>query len=125
MVFDYQGTGYDTLLLLMNGIGIVGQLTNLKKSLTHFASMLNLGGQILLDSSDISYLYEEDGKPADKYYGQLSYQYSYKKQLGNWFDWLYLDYNTLSEHAERAGLNTEMLLEDESDQYLARLTKKI
>jgi len=123
-VFDYAGENYDTLLLLMNGIGIVGRLDNLQKSLIHFAEMLNPDGQILLDSSDISYLYEGEDKPANKYFGQLTYQYAYKNQIGDWFDWLYVDFDTLSEHAEKAGLQAELLIQDENDQYLARLTKK-
>lgn len=124
-IFDYQEGSYDTLLLLMNGVGIVGELTNLEKSLTHFAHMLKTGGQILMDSSDISYLYESQEKPTNKYYGQLSYQYTYKMYKGDWFEWLYLDYNTLCEYAEKSGLNVEKILEDNSDQYLARLTKKL
>ncbi len=123
-VFDYQGVDYDTLLLLMNGIGIVEELNNLVKSLTHFAKMMKPDGQILLDSSDISYLYEGAAKPKDKYYGQLSYQYTYKKKKGDWFEWLYLDFDTLCEYADKAGLETSLLLQDENDQYLARLTKK-
>lgn len=123
-VFDYKGSDYDTLLLLMNGVGIVGQLTNLERSLIHFAAMLKPDGQILLDSSDINYLYEDIEKSEGKYHGQLSYQYFYKGQLGSWFDWLYLDYETLCKYADKAGLNAELLLEDESDQYLAKLTKK-
>jgi precorrin-6B methylase 2 len=123
-IFDYHGEDYDTLLLLMNGIGIVGRLDNLQKSLTHFATILKPDGQILLDSSDISYLYEGGDKPADKYFGQLAYQYAYKEQLGSWFDWLYVDFDTLSEYAEKAGLIAEKLHEDDTDQYLARIIKK-
>lgn len=123
-VFDYQGENYDTLLLLMNGIGIVGELNNLDNALRDFSSMLSDDGQILLDSSDISYLYEDVDKPVNKYFGQLSYQYAYKDQLGEWFEWLYVDIKTLKEHADKAGLQVEILLEDDADQYLARLTKK-
>ena len=123
-IFDYKGEDYDTLLLLMNGIGIVGRLDNLQKSLTHFAKMLKPDGQILLDSSDISYLYEGEDKPVDAYYGQLSYQYSYRGESSDWFDWLYVDFDTLSEYAMRSGLQTELLIKDDNDQYLARLTKK-
>jgi precorrin-6B methylase 2 len=123
-VFDYYGENYDTLLLLMNGIGIVGQLSNLEKSLKHFAKLLKPDGQILLDSSDISYLYDGQEKPNDKYFGQLSYQYTYKSEIGNWFEWLYVDFASLTSHAERVGLIVEKLFEDDEDQYLARLTKK-
>jgi precorrin-6B methylase 2 len=123
-VFDYQGAGYDTLLLLMNGIGLVGELGKLTNALKYFSSLISADGQILLDSSDISYLYDDVDKPTEKYYGQLSYQYSYKDQLGEWFEWLYVDNETLKEHADKAGLAVEILYEDDADQYLARLTKK-
>ena len=123
-VFHYKNAKFDTLILLMNGIGLAGTLNNLSSSLKHFKSLLSESGQILLDSSDISYLYEGDKKPDDCYFGELQYQYEYKNKKGGWFNWLYVDRKTLEKHANDVGLMCELLFEDESDQYLVKLTSK-
>ncbi|RZA01625.1 MAG: class I SAM-dependent methyltransferase [Sphingobacteriaceae bacterium] len=121
-IYTYHPGKFDTLLLLMNGIGLAGDLDGLKKLLTHFKSLLNTGGQILFDSSDINYLYERK-LPTDKYYGEISYQYEYKQLKTNWFKWLYIDEQTLTLIAAEVGFKAEVLVEDEYDQYLVRLTQ--
>ena len=89
--------------------------------------LLNEGGQILIDSSDLIYMYDqdEDGAyeiPATGYYGELNFTISYKGETESPFDWLYLDYNTLQNAAHTHGLNCELILEGEHFDYLARLT---
>jgi SAM-dependent methyltransferase len=118
---NYSGDRYDTLLLLMNGIGLAGSLRGFKEFLSHAATLLQEGGQIIFDSSDIAYLYEDSSWPAEKYYGQVSYQYEYKGQKGDLFDWLYLDQETLTTTASACGWTCEILFDDGEDQYLARL----
>jgi len=120
-IFSYNSCKFDTLLLLMNGIGLAGSIENLKRLLTQFKSLLNEGGQLLLDSSDIAYLYEGKELPKDNYYGEIWYQYEYKKQKAEWFPWLYIDEQTMQGIATSAGFNMDVLLEDEFGQYLARL----
>lgn len=120
--FSYQEEKYDTILMLMNGIGLVGNLDKLPLLLQHCKSLLKEGGQILFDSSDISYLYDDIPRPKNRYYGEISYRYKYKGIMGKWFDWLYVDRHTLKKHADQEGLSLEILLEDENDQYLGRLT---
>jgi len=122
-VFDYNAGKFDTIILLMNGIGLVGKLEKLSTALAHFKSLLNPNGQILLDSSDISYLYEEQELPSKHYYGELEYQYEYKGKKSTWFKWLYVDFETLVKEASNVGLTCELLFEDENDQYLAKLVK--
>jgi cyclopropane fatty-acyl-phospholipid synthase-like methyltransferase len=112
---------YDTLLLLMNGLGLAGTVTRVPAFLAHCKSLLNPSGQILVDSSDIAYLYEEDVRMPSGYYGEIKYRYEYKEKLGDWFDWLYLDEKTLKELAKQQGLSCEIMTKDENDQYLARL----
>ena len=80
-----------------------------------------------MDSSDLRYLFEEeDGSLmidlADDYYGLLDYQMEYDGVLGEPFDWLYVDFNTLAYYAEENGFNIELLAEGEHYDYLARLT---
>lgn len=113
---------YDTLLFLMNGIGFTGSLAGLAEFLNKAKTMINIGGQLIFDSSDISYLYEEEPKPFDSYFGEISYCYQYKDEKGDWFKWLYIDQETLRSVALEAGWKYELIQANEDDQYLARLT---
>jgi SAM-dependent methyltransferase len=118
---NHSDERYDTLLLLMNGIGLTGNLEGFKDFLSHASTLLKEGGQLLFDSSDIAYLYEDSSMPANKYYGQVSYKYIYKGQQGEWFNWLYLDQETLKATATACDWSCEILFDDGEDQYLARL----
>ena len=120
-IFSTEGK-YNTLLFLMNGIGLTGTLAGFIHFLQQAKNLIHPTGQLLFDSSDISYLYEELPKPENKYFGELSYSYSYKEQQGNWFNWLYIDQETLIQMARENGWNCEILFDDGEDQYLARLT---
>ena len=118
---------FDTILLLMNGTGIFGTLAETSKYLQKLKSLLNPNGQILIDSSDIIYMFDEDTDgsylvPADGYYGELTFTISYKNETEESFPWLYLDYNTLQNAAHANGLQCELILEGEHFDYLARLT---
>jgi len=127
-ILDFEGEKFDTIILLMNGVGIFGKLDNCNKYLSKLKSLLNEGGQILLDSSDIIYMFDEDedgGKwiPSNNnYYGELVFNISYKGEKEEPFDWLYLDYNTLQNAAIANGLKCELILEGEHYDYLARLS---
>lgn len=118
----FHATGkYDTLFCLMNGIGIIGKLENLQSFLTRAKKLLNPGGQLLVDSSDITYLYE--GKiPEDYYFGEVRFQYEFREEKGEWFDWVYIDPDTLLQRCKSLGWNAEILHEDDQDQFLVRLT---
>lgn len=118
---------FDTVLMLMNGTGIIGNLDNINSFFKRLRELMNPGGALLIDSSDLRYLFEEeDGSLmidlADDYYGQLDYQMQYDDVLGEPFDWLYLDFNTLAYYAEEAGFKAEMVAEGEHYDYLAKLT---
>jgi SAM-dependent methyltransferase len=127
-ILDFEEEKFDTIILLMNGVGIFGKLDNCNKYLSKLKSLLNEGGQILLDSSDIIYMFDEDedgGKwiPSNNdYYGELVFNISYKGEKEEPFNWLYLDYNTLQNAAIANGLKCELVLEGEHYDYLARLS---
>jgi 2-polyprenyl-3-methyl-5-hydroxy-6-metoxy-1,4-benzoquinol methylase len=121
-ILDFNRPKFDTLLLLMNGIGIVGKLTDLKSYLTHFKSLLRPNGQILLDSSDIIYMFDAD-EEFNGYHGEVEFTMHYKGLTSASFPWLYLDYNTLHNVALECDLSCELLSEGEHYDYLARLTQ--
>lgn len=121
---------YDTLLMLMNGVGLVGTLDGLEKFLAHARTLLAPGGQILATSADISYLYEdEEGALVlnlnGPYYGEVEYRMSYKDVTGEPFPWLFADASILQDYAEAAGYQVEFIDHDEQDQYLVRLTSVV
>jgi SAM-dependent methyltransferase len=118
---------FDTILLLMNGTGIFGKLEYVSKYLEKLKSLLAENGQILIDSSDIIYMFDEDedgGKwiTGNAYYGELEFTISYKGEKEAPLPWLYMDYNTLQNAADANGLQCKLILEGEHYDYLARLT---
>ena len=125
-IFDFRGQKFDTLLMLMNGIGFTRNFNGLTTFLEMAKKLLKPGGQIILDSSDLLYLYEEeDGSYAinlnEEYYGEVVYQVEYMNIKGLPFDWLYVDFDNLSLYAEQAGFSCEKIFEDDHYNYLARL----
>jgi SAM-dependent methyltransferase len=127
-VMQLENEKFDTILLLMNGAGMCGRLSKIQGFLEKLKLLLSDGGQILLDSSDIIYMFDEDddgGKwiPTDvEYYGEVVFNVAYKGEKEEPFNWMYIDYNTLQNAAYAAGLQCELMLEGEHFDYLARLT---
>ncbi len=118
---------FDTILLLMNGTGIFQKLVYVSKYLRHLKQLLKPNGQILIDSSDIKYMYDPDSyrdwvDTNAIYYGELDYFLSYKGEKEVPMKWLYLDFDTLSLACESVGLNCELILGGEHFDYLARLS---
>jgi 2-polyprenyl-3-methyl-5-hydroxy-6-metoxy-1,4-benzoquinol methylase len=127
-VMTLENDKYDTILLLMNGAGMCGKLKNIPNFLLKLKSLLNPGGQILLDSSDIIYMFDDDedgGKwipSQNEYYGEIVFNISYKGEKEKPFDWMFIDYNTLQNAALDNGFQCELILEGEHFDYLAKLS---
>lgn len=120
---------FDTILLAMNGIGIVGKIERLPMFFRSIKRLLAPGGQVLLDSSDIRYVFiDEDGGMdidlAAGYYGEIDYKMRYKNITGTPFDWLYIDFDTLQMYAEEHGFTCEKCIDGDHYDYLARITAK-
>lgn len=129
---------YDTVLMLMNGIGIAGTLDALPRFFRHIDSILSPSGQLLIDSSDVVYIFEDEegnvpfrrdanGVPIDpetgRYYGEFIYQMQYKRICGEQFPWLYIDFATLAGAAAACGFRAELIQEGDHYDYLARFTR--
>jgi precorrin-6B methylase 2 len=129
-IFNFKGQEFDTILMLMNGAGLAGTLDGLKSLFTHLKTLIHSDGQILMDSTDIQYLFtEEDGSlwidlANDQYYGEMTYTVTYKNDISDTFPWLFVDFTTLAEIAAESGLEAELVFEGADDEYLARLTPK-
>lgn len=121
-ILKYTAQKFDTLLLMMNGIGFCGYVDYLKTFLLNAKNLLNTGGQIIFDSSDVSYLYENEAPETSTYYGEIDYQYEYNGQKGEWFSWLYIHQSFMLKIALETGWQLQIIYVDEDDQYLGVLT---
>lgn len=118
---------FDTILMLMNGSGIIGKLNNMPDFFQRMKRMLRPKGCILMDSSDLRYLFEEeDGSIvidlAGDYYGEIDFQMQYKDIKGDTFDWLYVDFQTLNLYASEYGFKAELVKEGKHYDYLVKLS---
>lgn len=127
-LYQLSGMQFDTILVMMNGVGLAGSLGNIGLYLSKLKTLLRPGGQVLIDSSDIIYMYPEAGDgsflvPAgEKYYGEVSFRMSYGGKWGDWFPWLYLDFNSLARAAADQGLECSLESLGPHYDYLASLT---
>lgn len=126
--FTLEGE-FDTILMLMNGIGIVGTLERMPEFFRQLDTILAPGGQVLCDSSDISYVFEDEEGIIDipdeiGYYGEQSFRMQYKDTIGEPFNWLYIDADTLRQMAENCEYAVEVIAKGEHYDYLARITKE-
>lgn len=118
---------FDSILMLMNGSGIIGKLSNMPNFFQRMKRILRPGGCIWMDSSDLRYLFEEeDGSIvidlAGDYYGEIDFRMQYKDVKGDIFDWLYIDFQTLSLYASEYGFKAELVKEGKHYDYLAKLS---
>ncbi|SFF20176.1 class I SAM-dependent methyltransferase [Sunxiuqinia elliptica] len=126
--FQLEHNQFDTILLLMNGTGIAGTLNRLGDLLQKLKSLLAPGGQILIDSSDLIFLYmEDDGSAvvdlaAEEYYGELIFQTEYKQHKGLSFPWLYVDPDLLKEYVQNNKLKVKRVFRGDHYDYLAQIT---
>lgn len=125
-LLEVKDVKFDTILLLMNGTGIFGRVDLVSSYLAHLKTLLAPNGQILIDSSDLKYMYDttEEGGiivPADRYYGELEFTMSYKNRVSEPFDWLYLDERLFEKLCQENGLSFEVLDRGDHFDYLAKL----
>jgi SAM-dependent methyltransferase len=128
-IFSWDGEKFDTLLLLMNGVGVVGTLEGLDRFLRIARRLLAPGGQVLLDSYDMRDL-EPTGRAANvpaqaagRYVGEMRFQLEYAGVCGPFYPWLFVDLPTLAARAAQAGFLCEGVWHEEEGHYLARLTR--
>ncbi|HZH72710.1 MAG TPA: class I SAM-dependent methyltransferase [Mariniphaga sp.] len=125
-IYEFSGQSYDTIVILMNGTGIGGTLEGLKILLLHLKSLLTPTGSILIDSSDIKYLFEEeDGSiwvelSNDNYFGEMEYTVIYKDHKSS-FNWLFVDFEILKSIAKLLGLKCKLVEKGPHHDYLAQL----
>ena len=125
-ILEVKQQKFDTIIMLMNGTGIFKTLSEIPAYLKKLQSLLNDGGQVLIDSSDLIYMFDDDNDgaklvPADGYYGELTFNISYINEIEDPFKWLYVDYNTLQNACNSNGFSCSLICEGTNFDYLAKL----
>jgi SAM-dependent methyltransferase len=125
-LLNYTEGNFDTIIMLMNGTGIFESIQQVPLYLNHLKSLLSSEGSLLIDSSDLQYMYDSEANgsiwvPADRYYGALEFRLRYKKQLGEKFPWLFLDQNLFATLASDNGWSFEIITQGHHHDYLAML----
>lgn len=113
-VFEYESDKkFDTILLLMNGTGIAKSFDEFKSLIIHLKSLLTQEGKILIESTDLIYLFEDDPHFLDManstYYGLIHYRMHYNGFLSEWFPWLYLDEEKISVLVKQCNLSSKII----------------
>lgn len=126
-IFSYRNEKFDMLFMMMNGIGIVENLEGLKKYLEMLPSILNPGGRMVFDSTNLIYLFTEDDGSVwidlnKKYYGEVSFRMEYKSHISPEFNWLYVDFDVITSFCNDLGYKIKMLNEGVNFHYLAEIS---
>lgn len=110
---------FDTVLVLMNGLGLAGSLDGLGDLLARLAVALAPGGQILADSTDPSGWEDpEDGR----YAGEVHMQLGFAETWGSPFPFLFVDADRVQAAASARGLEASVVAEEDDGRWLARIT---
>lgn len=119
---------YDTILMLMNGIGIIGKINRLPDFFRHIDTILADGGRVLMESTDIEYLFTDDDGlfvelPPGDYYGELNYTMQYKRIKGKPFPWVFVDQETLRAEAAKHNFLVNEIAADDECKYVAEIVR--
>jgi cyclopropane fatty-acyl-phospholipid synthase-like methyltransferase len=124
-IWDFNETNYDTIFLLMNGMGIGKTITELPALLIHLKGLLATKGSVLVDSSDLIYLFDDEDvalwKEDEIYYGEVEFGFRFEGHSEE-FPWLYIDPKRLEIAAKNAGFNFKIITKGANYDYLAQLS---
>jgi SAM-dependent methyltransferase len=125
--WDIKGSKFDSILSLMNGAGICGSMNRVPDFLNHLKSLLQPGGQVLIDSSDVIYMFEDENGEIDlseveHYYGEVEFQSKYDGENSGLYPWLYIDFYNLQQQALHVNMKCELVKKGSHYDYLARLS---
>jgi SAM-dependent methyltransferase len=128
---ELAGERFDTIVLLMHGIGLVGTLGGLAHFFGEVRNHLEANGQIIFDSADLGLVMPEQfdegicvWRTGGPYPGEVAYRLSYEGIEGEPYPWLFIDPVTLADQAEAADYRAEVVVRGERGSYLARLRRR-
>lgn len=125
-IYHLSSEKFDTILMLMNGIGLCSTIEGLEIFLSKLEGILLAGGELIFDSTNLIYLYSEEEQKLrkeeeQKYYGEIEFRMEYLGNLSEPFSWLYIDFKELSKTAAKFNFKSEILFEGSNLHYLARI----
>lgn len=120
---------FDTIVLLMHGIGLVGTLEGLSSFFKEAQSHLDDGGQIIFDSADLGIVMPEqfdaglaEWRSGGLYPGEVEYRLTYKDSEGQPYPWLFVDPVTLANIARESNLLSQVVARGDRGTFLARIS---
>jgi SAM-dependent methyltransferase len=113
---------FDTVLVLMNGMGLAESPTELKIMFRKLKSFLSKSGAILIDSTDVTYAKADWPMLDSEYFGKVQFELKYKGKT-QCFPWLFVDFETAVQTAKSVKLNVEVLERARNGHFLLRLSK--
>jgi SAM-dependent methyltransferase len=124
------GERFDTVLMLMNGIGVVGDLHGLGLLLEELPQLLRPDGQLICDSADLAAAIGKESPELfaelsvrDSYLGEVEFSLRYRSLVGLPYPWLFIDPQTLGVIAGAAGFDATAVAGGDRGSYLAVLTE--
>lgn len=113
---------YDTVLVLMNGMGLAESPTELKTMFRKLKSFLSKSGTILIDSTDVTYAKADWPMLDSEYFGKVQFELKYKGKTQR-FPWLFVDFETAVQTAKSVKLNVEVLERARNGHFILKLSK--
>jgi 2-polyprenyl-3-methyl-5-hydroxy-6-metoxy-1,4-benzoquinol methylase len=127
-ILNWTGVRFDTVLMLMNGIGMVGCPESLNNFLGNLTNLLNAGGYLLCDSIDVDQTddphsccvpnSQHSSSPLSR---STAFSISYAGYMGKAFKWLHISPKLLQEHCRLAGLTFSVIHEEKDGHFLCRI----
>ena len=124
-----SGERFDTVLMLMNGLGVVGDLHGLGCLLEELPNHLNPGGRLVCDSADLAAVLSKESPELlgqlmspDLYLGEVEFSLRYGSLEGPSYPWLFVDPETLGIIARAAGFDVMIACGGERGSFVAVLT---
>ena len=123
------GEKFDTVLMLMHGLGVVGDLRGLGSLLEELPDHLNPGGCLVCDSADLATALRDESPELlvelsipDRYLGEVEFGLRYGRLEGPRYPWIFVDPQALEIIAGAAGFDMKIAASGERGSYLAVLT---
>jgi SAM-dependent methyltransferase len=113
---------FDTVLVLMNGMGLAESPSELKVMFRKLKSFLSKTGAILIDSTDVTYAKADWPMLDSEYFGKVQFELKYKGKT-QCFPWLFVDFETAIQAAKSVRLSVEVLERNRNGHFLLRLSK--
>jgi SAM-dependent methyltransferase len=113
---------FDTVLVLMNGMGLAESPAELKIMFRKLKGFLSKSGSILIDSTDVTYAKADWPMLDSEYFGKVQFELKYKGKT-QCFPWLFIDFETAIQTAKSIRLHVEVLERARNGHFLLRLSK--